>query len=158
MVKLNLDLVNRWLTLAANVGVMAGIIFLAFELQQNTVATQLEAASNFQDSFSELDLFIVGNPEFADLLRKGREGEETSPTDELRLWVFYGNVLRQWQFTFFQYRADALDEKIWEGNRVQLMQIINDDRGLLEHWAINESQFDPAFNEMVESMLMTTQE
>ena len=151
---MDLDRVNRWLTLAANAGVMAGIVFLAFELRQNTVATQLEAASNFQDSFSELDLFIVGNPEFAELLRKGREGEEISPTEELRLWVFYGNVLRQWQFNYFQYKAGALDENIWKGNHVRLVQIIDDDRGLLEHWEMNKSQFDQAFNEMVESMLI----
>ncbi len=68
------DRLNRWMTLGANIGVLAGIIFLAFELQQNTVATQLEAASNFQDSFSEIELFIAGSPEFAELLRKGRVG------------------------------------------------------------------------------------
>ncbi|MFT5501988.1 MAG: hypothetical protein ACI88G_002129, partial [Woeseiaceae bacterium] len=38
-----------------NIGVLAGIIFLAFELQQNTVATRLEAASNFQSSFNSLN-------------------------------------------------------------------------------------------------------
>ena len=29
------DRLNRWLTLGANVGVLIGIVFLAFELQQN---------------------------------------------------------------------------------------------------------------------------
>ena len=86
------DRLNRWMTLGANIGVLAGIIFLAFELQQNTVATQLEAASNFQDSFSEIELFIAGSPEFAELLRKGREGEEIPDIDaaphdyEVRCW------------------------------------------------------------------------
>ncbi len=85
---MNLDSTNRWLTLAANIGVMAGIIFLAFELQQNTVATQLQAASNFQSSFSEIEFLIAGNPEFAELLTKGREGQDTSAADQLRLSVF----------------------------------------------------------------------
>ena len=65
---MNLDSTNRWLTLAANIGVMAGIIFLAFELQQNTVATQLDAAGRYQASFSEIELFIAGSPDFAELL------------------------------------------------------------------------------------------
>ena len=72
------DRLNRWMTLGANIGVLAGIIFLAFELQQNTVATQLEAASNFQGSVTELEMLIAGNPEFAELLRKGIEGENTN--------------------------------------------------------------------------------
>ncbi len=146
------DRLNRWMTLGANIGVLAGIIFLAFELQQNTVATQLEAASNFQDSFSEIELFIAGSPEFAELLRKGREGEEVTAVDQLRLWVFYGNVLRQWQFIHFQYLSDALDEDIWQGNRVRLTQIISEDRGLFDHWQMAKLQFSPAFNEMVKSI------
>ena len=36
---MNLDSTNRRLTLVANIGVLAGIIFLAYELQLNTVAT-----------------------------------------------------------------------------------------------------------------------
>ena len=140
------------MTLGTNVAVLAGIIFLAFELQQNTVATQLEAASNFQDSFSDIELFVAGSPEFAELLRKGREGEEVSAAGQLRLWVFYGNVLRTWQFSQFQHLSGALDEDIWQGNRVRLTQIISEDRGLFDHWQTTKLQFSPAFNEMVKSI------
>ena len=78
---MKLDSANRWLTLTANIGVLAGIIFLAYELQQNTVATQLEAASNFQNSFSEVEMLIAGDPEFAELLIKGRDGRDVSTAD-----------------------------------------------------------------------------
>jgi hypothetical protein len=149
---MTLDLTNRWLTLFANIGVLAGIIFLVFELRQNTVATELEASSSFQNSFSEIELFIAGNPEFAELLMKGRKGEEISDADGLRLWVFYGNILRQWQSSHFMYLSDALDQDIWQANQVRLAQIIKDDRGLFEHWQTNKLQFSPAFNEMVDSM------
>jgi hypothetical protein len=32
---MNLDNLNKWLTLLANLGVMAGVIFLAIEVRQN---------------------------------------------------------------------------------------------------------------------------
>jgi hypothetical protein len=35
---MKLSAINDWLTLAANIGVLAGIIFLAMEIQQNTTA------------------------------------------------------------------------------------------------------------------------
>ncbi len=149
---MNLDSTNRWLTLAANIGVMAGIIFLAFELQQNTVATQLQAASNFQSSFSEIEFLIAGNPEFAELLIKGREGQHTSAADQLRLSVFYNNVLRQWQFNQFQYLSDALSEDIWQANRAFMSQIIGADLGLFNYWQANKRQYSTAFNEMIESI------
>jgi hypothetical protein len=106
----NLDSTNRWLTLVANIGVLAGLIFLANELQQNTVATRLEAASNFNASFSEIELFIAGNPEFAELLTRGRIGEEITGADQLRLMVFYNQVLRQYNPAF-----NAVLESISEG-------------------------------------------
>jgi hypothetical protein len=95
---MNVDRLNRWLGLFANFGVLAGILFLAFELNQNTVATRLEAASNFNASFSEIEFFIVGNPEFSDLLTKGHSGGfgDVSASDQLRLVVFYTTVMRQW--------------------------------------------------------------
>ena len=151
---MNLDSINRWLTLAANIGVMAGIIFLAFELQQNTVATQLQAASNFQSSYTEIELSIYGNPEFAELLIKGREGEEVSGVDQLRLAVFYGGVIRQWQFNHFQYLSNALSDEIWQANQVFMTKIVRDDRGLLNHWRMNTREFSPAFNKMFESIIV----
>ena len=146
------DRLSRWLTLGANIGVLAGIIFLVFELQQNTVATQLEAASNFQNNFSEIELFVAGNPEFAELLNTGREGEELTPTDQLRLSAFYANVLFSWQITHFQHLSGALDEGIWQGNQIKLTRIIGNDRGLFNHWQMNKLEFSPVFNELMTSI------
>ena len=33
---MNLDKANQWLTLLANIGVVIGIVFLAFEIRTNT--------------------------------------------------------------------------------------------------------------------------
>lgn len=148
-----LDRANRWLALCANIGVLTGILFLAYELRQNTVATQMEAASNFQDSFSEIEFFISRNPEFAELLEAGRRGEEMSGVSAFRLSVFYGNVLRTWQNAHLQYVAGTLDEGVWLGSRARLAAVLVQDRGLAVHWQNNEDHFNPAFNEMISSLL-----
>ena len=150
---MNLDSMNRWLTLVANIGVLAGIIFLAYELQQNTVATRVEAASNFNSSFSEIELFIAGNPEFAELLTKGREGTELSGSDQLRLWVFYNQVLRQWQFTHYQYVSDVFDEDNWQAQRAFMLAVMSSDIGLLDHWRQTKSQYNPVFNAVINSIV-----
>ena len=146
------DRLNRWLTLAANIGVLAGILFLAYELQQNTLVTRLEAASSFQNSFSEIEIFVAGSPEFAELLVKGREGGELTGAAELRLGLFYSNVLRKWQFVHYQYLSGALDEGLWTGNLGRLVQILGEDRGILAYWRTNQLQFSPAFNELMTSV------
>ena len=149
---MNLDSMNRWLALVANIGVLAGIIFLAYELQQNTVATQLEAASNFNSSFGDIELFIAGNPEFAELLVRGREGEEITGADQIRLLVFYNQVLRQWQFTHFQYVSGAMDDDNWQAQRAFMGEIVSGDLGLLNHWRKFRHQYNTAFNSVLESI------
>lgn len=149
---MKLDSANRWLTLTANIGVLAGIIFLAYELQQNTLATQLEAASNFQNSFSEIEFLIAGNPEFAELLIKGRDGGDLSTAGQFRLSIFYTNVLRQWQFVHFQYLTDALDEDIWRGQRTYFSLVISEDVGLFEHWKSTKEHYNQRFNNLVQAI------
>lgn len=150
-----LDRLNRWMMLAANIGVLIGILFLVFELRQNTVASRLAAASNFQDSFSEIEFFIAQHPEFAELLESGRNGDEISGADNLRLTVFYGNVLRTWQNAHFQYISGTLNKELWIGSQSRLTVVLREDRGLMDHWRNNRSQFSPAFNAMVSSITDT---
>ena len=147
-----LDRINRWMMLAANIGVLIGILFLVFELRQNTIASRLDAASNFQDSFSEIEFFIAQNPEFAELLESGRNGDEVTGADELRLTVFYGNVLRTWQNAHFQYISGSLNRELWNGSQSRLAVVLKEDHGLVEHWRKNRSQFSPAFNTMISSI------
>lgn len=144
-----LDQINRWMTLAANVGVLLGILFLVFELRQNTTASRAEAASNYQDTFSEVELFIARDAEFAALLVAGRNGDELSYVDQFRLTVFYGNVLRTWQNAHFQYEAGTLNKDLWLSIRTRFAGILSEDRGLLDHWSNHQSEFTPAFNKLV---------
>lgn len=43
---MNVDQINRWLMLAANIGVIAGIVFLAVEIQQNNELMASQARFN----------------------------------------------------------------------------------------------------------------
>ena len=42
---------NRWLTLAANLGVIVGIVFLGFEIRQNT---NIAKASAYRDNIQDI--------------------------------------------------------------------------------------------------------
>jgi hypothetical protein len=149
---MNLRALNHWLTLAANIGVMAGIIFLAYEIQQNTLATQLDAATIFQSSYSDIEQSIYNDPEFAALLVKGRDEEPLTEVEGLRIWVFYNNVLRQWQVNHFLYLSGALSEGMWDGNQAFMARVFAEDIGLLSQWRASKQMYSPEFNDIVESI------
>lgn len=49
---MNLDKINHWLVLVANVGVVAGIVFLAIEIQQNTNAIQTQTYQSLMEEMN----------------------------------------------------------------------------------------------------------
>ncbi|NKC01338.1 MAG: hypothetical protein GKR90_22960 [Pseudomonadales bacterium] len=148
-----MDNLNKWLSVLANFGVLVGIVFLAFEIQQNTTATQLETASNFQDGFAELELMIASDAEFAALLTKGRNGDDISESEFVRLQAFYSAVLRGWQTNIAQFESGGLNDEIWQGTKSLMRQRLREDKGLVEHVQVNRDQFSGALLRMTDAML-----
>lgn len=135
------------------VGVILTLAYLAYQIRQNTIATRLETTSNFQNGFAAVELMIASNAEFAEVLAKGRNGEELTPPEFVRLQAFYRTVLRAWQTNISQYEAGGLEEETWQGTKALMSQTFQEDRSLLKHWKQNRSQFNTEFNSLVESLL-----
>ena len=141
---------NQWLTLGANVGVLIGIFVLVYEIRQNTLATELEVAASYESVLAEAELFIAGNPGFAELLTKGINGDEVSQEDQLRLTAFYRRVLRSWQLVHYQYLTGALEQYLWVGQREGMNQTFLVDKGLRDSWRANKARYSDQFNEMMD--------
>jgi len=83
----------------ANVGVIAGILFLAFELRQNNDYMQA------QDRFNRLSAIfsILDNQmdsEIADLVEKDRNGGQFTVAEEFKLQSFYLKILRNLEWAY----------------------------------------------------------
>ena len=84
----------------ANVGVIAGIIFLAYELNQNNEFLELEAkATRVQIMLDGWEL-IASDHALVALMLKDRTEEELTATEEMQLnayWMGYF-IRREWQY------------------------------------------------------------
>ena len=83
---MNVDSLNRWLSLAANIGVICGIIFLAVEIGQNRESLDqanrlslLDARTTELEHYNEFRTQLAQDKELSDLWLRGRRGE---PLDE----------------------------------------------------------------------------
>jgi hypothetical protein len=110
---MKLDNLNKWLTLTANVGVMAGIIFLAVELNQNAVGQKVSAKQEMTRQFSDYVDMLLHNNELRAINDKGFAGEEMTP-DEAAQWRL---MLQKatWYFAsmHYQYVSQSLSEDEW---------------------------------------------
>ena len=108
---MNLDSANGWLTLIANIGVIAGIVFLALELRQNN---DLMGA---QDRFNRLTAAtlngtdVIQSPELIIALNKPLS--EQTPEDETLLSYHLNNVFLVWEWSFRELPRDEIPTSLW---------------------------------------------
>ena len=50
---MNIDRTNHWIAIVANIGVIASVAFLAFEIQQNTQTNRAQAIQEFHRNMRE---------------------------------------------------------------------------------------------------------
>jgi len=67
---MKLDKLNQWLTLAANLAVLAGIIFLALEINQNTASMRIDGVRDRNTRLIDQSSLIVESSILSEALAK----------------------------------------------------------------------------------------
>ena len=65
------DRLNWWLTILANVGMLGGLVFVGFEIRQNTSQLRADASSSITASVNELNAGLYGDSDLAELVFRG---------------------------------------------------------------------------------------
>lgn len=107
---MNLDGLNRWLTLGANVAVLIGLLLLAFELSQNREMTRAQTRNEIATGFMQLMALPVENPQLAAVVRRGDADEELTPDEYLQYRRFQIMTFRFYENAHYQYRQGMYDE------------------------------------------------
>ena len=102
------DRLNRWLALAANIGVLVGIVFLAVEIRQNTIAVQTAALQQHFEQHTGLVMARVNNAELRAVFLKATDGTEMlSAEEEAILGPYIISVIRN-HFVAYELRESGL--------------------------------------------------
>ena len=103
----------------ANVGVIAGIVFLGLELRQNNSLLEAEAAHNLLQNRIATSTLILENPEVAELFVKIESGEPLTPAEDLRVDRYLQTSILKWQWEFSESLAGRIDVLPLAGYRQQ---------------------------------------
>ena len=105
----NLDL-GQAIGVLANIGVIAGIVFLGLELRQNNEL--LEAESRYARAERAVGLYMGAafNRDFAAALAKLNSGEDLDPTDQIQLRSYALAIFRNFEANFDEMQAGNLNE------------------------------------------------
>ena len=95
---LNLDNLNKWSTLITNIAVVAGILFLGYELNQNNENLEAQSRYNYRDGRAEGNLLNAHDPVFAGIMVKSINGEELSQTELFQLDAYFRYMFVNWEW------------------------------------------------------------
>ena len=146
---------NDWLTLVANISVVAGIVFLAYEISQNTEALGINAAQALTSEQAEFHRSMT-NPEIAAVLaRVDNEGYES--LSDVQKWQLTGldNVwLHIYQNSYHQFISGNLDTGIWLGQHRGAIASFRAQGNLRASWKLRGFAFSDEFRRYIEDEVL----
>ena len=97
------------IAILANVGVIAGIVFLGLELQQNNELLEAQARESLLDRRTGANELLATNGDLARIMEKSELGGELTLAEGIQLDSYYRRVLASFEWQFDEYRRGRLD-------------------------------------------------
>ena len=144
---------NQTIQIIANIGVLAGIIFVGVQIRQTTTAVKSEASHGMQEQISAIYEMLVNDP-MMDIYQRGMEDPASLTKIELaKFHAFWTVNLQAYQNMYFQVIDGAYDEQLAEG-WWQVLRNLLESSGAKEHWASRSFILTAEFRDFVETDVM----
>ena len=141
----------------ANVGVIAGIVFLGLELRQNNALLQEQARSQFASGLASIKQALYENTGgLASIIVSAAEGKELTAEEVFRLEQFAEQNLILWQQAYVAYREGFVQTS--DLNLSGWSNVFNEIVPLMpEAYERNKLFYDPGFVQWMEENIVRPQ-
>jgi hypothetical protein len=146
--------VAQALTVLANVGVIAGIVFLATELRLNTRAIQAQTRDSITEKEMQLYSWQATNFELAAVISKARD-EGFEALDRVERQMFFGYMeafFREHENAVYQFDQGLFSAEEFSG-RVQNMRDILSVPAFRGFWYGRQDRYSPSLRAEIDSIL-----
>ena len=93
---------NTWLSLIANIGVVAGIVFVGIEINQNNRLLQLETSADTLENRRYIRRAVFEDTDIAEIWFKANNGAELSEVERFRVQSTIESVLLGMEWEYLQ--------------------------------------------------------
>ena len=146
---------GQTLTILANVGVLAGILLLVFELSQNREMMTAQTRNEISQGAIELLTLAINDVSFQNVIRRGQFGEELSEDEQ---WQSDGHQQawrRYWENVHYQYRIGLFDETEFATQKATWARSLSIHPGMVKRWCERKAGFSPEFATEIDGLLTT---
>jgi hypothetical protein len=100
--------------LVANLSVIAGLVFLAFQVRQNTAAVQAQTLQSLVESSASFLENLARDPESQTIVRKlATNPDEVTEDDAFRVALLMRAQMTRYQSAYLQWQKGSLSEEGW---------------------------------------------
>ncbi len=148
---MNIDSLNKWLTLGANLGVLIGIFVVVVEISQNTRTQNLSSVQAVLGMSAEINISTASNPAFIDAVIAMNNQEELTPAqisviDSTLMAIFAAH----WQI--FQLRQEnSITDDLWYAYERRNIENVNNPY-FKKWWDENKYKFGDSFREYLDNL------
>ena len=105
---------GEWVSLAANVGVIVGLVFVGLEIRNGSNAVATETVDSIVSGYNANNELVISDPDFARVFVKGHKDPSSLDEVELaRFSMFLRNVVNQGERVFELYKLGVLSDEKW---------------------------------------------
>ena len=136
----------------SGVAVLASLIFVGFQLRQNTQAVRAGASQAHSQNWQLITLPVIESGDFARIWRLGLDDIESLTDDErVRFYAFAGGTLRFFEGARLQWLHGQLDEEHWHNVEKTAIDFAAKP-GFKAYWAARHHWLSPQFQKWYESL------
>ena len=147
------DKVNRWLTLGGSIGVLAGIMLLVVELDQNREMIRAQTRNDISRDISD-HLSLLGSDEkLTSLMVRAEAGEELSSIEERQQFLLFTSNKRMWENVNYQYRHGTFSAEEYQAEKETWRFLINKDKSFSRNWCHMRKHYSPQFAAEIEGLM-----
>jgi hypothetical protein len=139
----------------ANLGVLAGILLVVYELNQNREMMRSQTRHDISSEFVGLMISVANNDQLANLIRRGDLGEELSPDELYRYERYTRGMFRYWENVHYQYRLGLYDELEFVRQRAAWQAYLARSKGGVAWWCGARDQFSADYRLEMDELLTT---
>ena len=149
---MKLEKIGQWIGILANVGVLVGFIFVAYQLQLNTKALKTSSIHKTNELFATLETSLMGDTANEAFAKAMIDPTELTPGQISQIWSLHSLGLYVASQTYLDFRNGVVTQEQWDFVSEQYIGYINHPVGR-NIWAKSKALYtDSLMIEFVEAI------
>jgi len=144
---------GQTVSMLANIGVIAGIIFLGLEIQQNTEMIRAQITQSRADAAIGLAQSHFNSEYIPEISEKISQGGELTGLETIRYESYLRAVFRNQENNFLQFQQGMLGENIPRNTQAVVRGILANDAVAAAWWNGMKVSFSDEFVEFVDDIV-----